>query len=353
MVFFTGVLQERPPPKQELAGATIGPSPKGALGFSTSPRFRWEAEAPPSQSDHSDLARREPPPPIDLQPGHRLRPNRYLQRNPVLRLLTIPLTTLATATVTALVELGNWVRLLTGTAGEMKDRVFIGRSPLSLPQLFDQADRVGWGSVPLVSLVSFFLGLTMALLTGYELEKFGTERLVPGLVAVSFSRELGPLLTGIMVAARIGAAFTAELGTMTVAEEIEAIEAMGIGPLRFLIAPRLLSVGLLMPCLAVISNLSALAGGFLVSKNTLHISFPYYAQMVQENLLVRDIISGSIKSICFGIIIGVISCYKGLAVEGGAAGVGTSTTSSVVVAITAVIGFDSLFNICMTTLFER
>jgi phospholipid/cholesterol/gamma-HCH transport system permease protein len=253
----------------------------------------------------------------------------------------------------ALVELGNWVRLLVATAREMKDRVLLGRAPIGLSQLFEQADRVGWGSVPLVSLVSFFLGLTMALLTGYELEKFGTERLVPGLVAVSFSRELGPLLTGIMVAARVGAAFTAELGTMTVAEEIEAIEAMGLGPLRFLVAPRLLSVALLMPCLSVVSNLSALAGGFLVSRNTLHISFQYFAQTVQENLLVRDIVSGTIKSICFGVIIGVISCYKGLAVEGGAAGVGTSTTSSVVVAITTVIGFDSLFNICMTTIFER
>ena len=260
---------------------------------------------------------------------------------------------LAISTFQALVELGNWVRLLIATGGEMKDRLLAGRFPLGWSSLMGQADRVGWGSVPLVCLVSFFLGLTMALLTGYELEKFGTERLVPGLVAVSFTRELGPLLTGIMVAARIGAAFTAELGTMTVSEEIEAIEAMGLGPLRLLVAPRLLSVALLMPCLAVISSLSALAGAFLVSSHTLHISFPYFTQMVRENLLVRDIVSGTIKSVCFGAIIGVIACYKGLAVEGGAAGVGTSTTSSVVVAITTVIGFDSLFNICMTTLFEK
>src|ERR1700745_598851 len=97
-------------------------------------------------------------------------------------------------------------------------------------------------SKPLVLMVSFFLGLTMALLTGYQLEKFGVERLIPSLIAIAFTRELGPLITGIVLAARIGAAFTAELGTMQVAEEVEAIEAMGIGPLRFLVAPRLMAI---------------------------------------------------------------------------------------------------------------
>ena len=107
-------------------------------------------------------------------------------------------------------------------------------------------------------MVSFFLGLTMALLTGYQLQRFGTERLVPGLVAIAFTRELGPLLTGIMLAARIGAAFTAELGTMQVSEEVEAIEAMGISPLRFLVAPRMLALFALMPCLSVVSSVAAI-----------------------------------------------------------------------------------------------
>src|SRR6266545_2716468 len=109
-------------------------------------------------------------------------------------------------------------------------------------QFFPAHQRAGVDSVPLVGLVSFFLGLTMALLTGYQLQRFGTERLIPGLVAIGFTRELGPLLTGIMLAARIGAAFTAELGTMQVSEEVEAIESMGIGPLRFLVAPRMLAL---------------------------------------------------------------------------------------------------------------
>ena len=110
-------------------------------------------------------------------------------------------------------------------------------------------------------MVSFFLGLTMALLTGYELRPFGMERLVPELVAVAFCRELGPLMTGIVLAARIGAAYTAELGTMTVSEEVEAIDAMGIGPLRFLVGPRLVRPSSCFhPCLVVISNVAALVG---------------------------------------------------------------------------------------------
>jgi len=102
----------------------------------------------------------------------------------------------------------------------MGDNIMRGRFPFRMATFFEQTDRAGVGSIPLVSMVSFFLGLTMALLTGYQLQAFGTERLVPGLVAIGFSRELGPLITGIMVAARIGAAYTAELGTMTVAEEV-------------------------------------------------------------------------------------------------------------------------------------
>ena len=114
-------------------------------------------------------------------------------------------------------------------------------------------------------MVSFFLGLTMALLTGYQLEKFGTERLVPTVISIAFTRELGPLLTGIVLAARIGAAYTAELGTMQVSEEVEAIEAMGIGPLRFLVAPRLVAIASLMPCLSVLSVVAALIGSALIS----------------------------------------------------------------------------------------
>jgi phospholipid/cholesterol/gamma-HCH transport system permease protein len=191
----------------------------------------------------------------------------------------------------------------------------------------------------------------MALLTGYQLQRFGTERLVPGLVAIAFTRELGPLLTGIMLAARIGAAFTAELGTMKVSEEVEAIEAMGISPLRFLVAPRMLALFSLMPCLSVVSSVAAIIATAFISYAYFNIATAYYSELVLNALLIRDIITGIMKSFLFGTLIGAIACYRGLNVKGGAAGVGNSTTSSVVTAITTVIGFDTLFNVVYTVFF--
>jgi phospholipid/cholesterol/gamma-HCH transport system permease protein len=190
-------------------------------------------------------------------------------------------------------HLSSIVWMLIDTVHEMGDQIVRGRAPFRWSIFFEQTDRAGVGSIPIVSMVSFFLGLTMALLTGYQLATFGQERLVPGLVAISFTRELGPLITGIMVAARIGAAYTAELGTMTVAEEVEAIEAMGIGPLRFLVSPRVFSIFLLMPCLVVVSNLAALAGAAFISTYQFEMSLPYFWQNVFDSLLVRDIVAGA------------------------------------------------------------
>src|SRR6476620_10585701 len=162
-------------------------------------------------------------------------------------------------------ELGSVFWFIVNTFQETMERVQQGRAPFRAASFFRESVRAGVDSVPLVGLVCFFLGLTMALLTGYQLQRFGTERLIPGLVAIAFTRELGPLLTGIMVAARIGAAFTAELGTMQVNEEVEAVEAMGIGPLRFLAAPRMLAIFALMPCLSVASSVAAVVATALIS----------------------------------------------------------------------------------------
>jgi phospholipid/cholesterol/gamma-HCH transport system permease protein len=248
-------------------------------------------------------------------------------------------------------EVGSVFWLIANTFEETFERIQRGRVPFSAASFFRHTERVGVDSVPLVGLVSFFLGLTMALLTGYQLQRFGTERLIPGLVAIAFTRELGPLLTGIMIAARIGAAFTAELGTMQVSEEVEAIEAMGIGPLRFLVAPRMLALVLLMPCLSTVSNMAAIFASSLVCKAFFSIAFPYFFDLVKDSLLIRDIITGILKSFLFGLLIAAIACYRGLTVKGGAAGVGASTTSSVVTAITAVIGFDTLYNVIYTTFY--
>src|ERR1700688_856560 len=238
-------------------------------------------------------------------------------------------------------EVGSLFWFIAHTFDEAIDRIQRGRVPFHAASFFRHTERAGVDSVPLVGLVSFFLGLTMALLTGYQLQRFGTERLIPGLVAISFTRELGPLITGIMLAARIGAAFTAELGTMKVNEEVEAIEAMGIGPLRFLVAPRVVALFFLMPCLSTISNLAAIFASSLICYAYFSIASVYFLDLVKDALLIRDIITGVMKSLMFGLLIATIACYRGLTVKGGAAGVGTSTTSSVVTAITTVIAFDT------------
>jgi phospholipid/cholesterol/gamma-HCH transport system permease protein len=248
-------------------------------------------------------------------------------------------------------EVGSMFWFIISTVDETFERLREGRVPFRASSFFRHAERAGVDSVPLVGLVSFFLGLTMALLTGYQLQRFGTERLIPGLVAIGFTRELGPLITGIMLAARIGAAFTAELGTMTVSEEVEAIEAMGIGPLRFLVAPRMLALFLLMPCLSTISNISAVLATSLISKAYFSIAFPYFVDLVRDALLIRDLITGVLKSLLFGVLIAAIACYRGLSVKGGAAGVGNATTSSVVTAITVVIGVDTLYNVVYVNFF--
>lgn len=250
-----------------------------------------------------------------------------------------------------LAELGSMFWFVVDTFSETMDNVRQGRRPFRATSFFRHAQRAGVDSVPLVGLVSFFLGLTMALLTGYQLERFGTERLIPGLVAISFTRELGPLITGIMLAARIGAAFTAELGTMKVNEEVEAIEAMGIGPLRFLVAPRVLALFCLMPCLSTVANLAAIFASSLISYAYFSIAWVYFIDLVKDALLIRDIITGILKSFMFGLLIATIACYRGLTVKGGAAGVGISTTSSVVTAITTVIGFDTVYNVVYVVFF--
>lgn len=230
------------------------------------------------------------------------------------------------------------------TVVEMVVRVKRGRPPFRAATFFLQTQKAGVGALFLIIQVAFFLGATTALLTGYQLEPYGTVHLVPGLVAVSFTRELGALITGIVLAARTGAAFAAELSTMQISEEVDAIESMGIGPLRYLVAPRVCAIVAVMPCLVVVANASAMLGAALVAKTQLHMGTASFVDLAFRYLLLKDVTSGLIKSLLFGLIIGVISCYRGLTVQGGAAGVGRVTTGSVVASIGTVIAVDTLIN---------
>lgn len=201
---------------------------------------------------------------------------------------------------------------------------------------------VGVRSVAIVFFVDMFTGIVLAMQTAYQLEKMGATLYVASLVAVSLCRELSPVLTALVVAGRAGSAIAAELGTMKVTEQIEALDTMAINPVRFLAVPRLLALFFMLPGLTIMGNLSGIFGGYLVGTGSLHINSDLYMQTTFKYLELKDIYTGLIKAFVFGIIIAVISCYEGLNTRGGAEGVGRATTRSVVISFILIILADCI-----------
>lgn len=201
----------------------------------------------------------------------------------------------------------------------------------------------GFNALPIVSLISFFVGMVLAFQGAYQLEKFGAGYFVAALVGVSMTRELGPLITAIVVAGRSGSSFAAEIGTMKVSEEIDALEAMGLNSVKYLVVPKYLAMLVMMPCLTLVSDVAGILGGTLFGIVQLDQTFSMYTSATRDALVMRDISTGLIKSVIFGVIITKVGCYEGFGVKGGAEGVGRSTTSSVVVSIFLVILADLLF----------
>jgi phospholipid/cholesterol/gamma-HCH transport system permease protein len=219
---------------------------------------------------------------------------------------------------------------------------FKGR-PLKWRNAIHQMVLAGVDSIPIVAMISLFMGLVLALQGAYQLRQFGATFLLTALVGVSMTRELGPLLTAIIIAGRSGSAFAAELGTMKVSEEIDALEVMGLDRVRYLVVPKYLAMIIMMPCLTLFSDLSGIIGGGLFEKFQLDEGFRSFLYDNQEALHMRDIWTGLVKSIVFGLIITKVGCYEGFGVKGGAEGVGKATTSSVVVSIFLVIFADVIF----------
>ena len=211
-------------------------------------------------------------------------------------------------------------------------------------EIVKQMELTGVNSLSIVGFVSLFFGLTIAMLTSYQLEQVGSEMLLGGLIGVAFTRELGPLLTGIVVAARVGAAITAELGSMKVYEEIDALDTMAISPVRFLIVPRMIALVIMLPCLVIVSNFVGMIGGYIIGRFSIHINTSYYITLMLDAMELKDIYIGLFKSVFFAMIIGMISCYQGFIVRGGAEGVGKATTLSVVLSIQIIIIVDSFWN---------
>ncbi len=206
-----------------------------------------------------------------------------------------------------------------------------------------QMALAGVNALPVVCLIAFFIGLIMAMQSGQEMKKFGAMRFVVDLVAVSITRELGPLMTAIIVIGRSGSAFAAELGTMKVSEEVDALVTMGLNPINFLLVPKFVAMMIMMPCLTTIADLLGILGGAAFAFSAMGMGLQTYLLATSEALVMRDIVSGLIKSIVFGMVIVQIGCYEGFTVAGGPEGVGRSTTASVVISIFSVIVVDVVF----------
>jgi len=216
------------------------------------------------------------------------------------------------------------------------------RSGVKPGQVFQQMVRMGVEALPMASLTSFSIGLTLAMQASHELSKLGANVYVPNLVSLSLLRELGPLLIGVIVIGRSGSAVTAELGTMRVSEEIEALEVMAINPVRFLVVPRFLAMLIMLPVLTVFGNYVGMVGGWAICHFALDMNTAAYVLRSIEAARVGDLYSGLCKSVVFAWLIITIACHVGLRVEGGAEGVGVATTRSVVYSLLAILVANAL-----------
>lgn len=225
--------------------------------------------------------------------------------------------------------------------------------PLRLQRAFSQAMDVGVRALPILSLITFFIGLILALQAAYELRRFGAIEYVSTAVAVSMTRELGPLITAIVVIGRSGSAFAAEIGTMKVTEEIDALETMAISPVQFLVTPKFLAMIMMLPCLTIWANTLGILGGSLFGVGQAGFTLRRYIAASIDSLFLRDIVSGLIKSVMFGITITAVGCLEGLSTGAGAEQVGRSTTRAVVMSIFLVVVVDLVFTVLFFFLSEH
>jgi phospholipid/cholesterol/gamma-HCH transport system permease protein len=246
------------------------------------------------------------------------------------------------ATLDGLAYVGSLARLgAYATVAALKD-MFSPRR-LAYGRAVHQATAVGIGALPILSLISFFIGTILALQAAYELRKFGALQFVASAVAISVSRELGPLMTAILVIGRSGSSFAAELGTMKVNEEIDAMETMALNPIRFLVAPKLFAMLLMMPCLTIWADFMGVVGGSVFGMIAAGFTFKTYIIATMDALVLRDVMTGLVKSLMFAIVITTVGCQEGLRTGLGAEEVGRSTTAAVVKAIFLVIMVDLVF----------
>jgi len=214
------------------------------------------------------------------------------------------------------------------------------RPPYRIHEIFKQMEFVGVNSLPVVLITGAFTGMVLAIQTYYGFRMFGGESLVGATVALSMARELGPAITALMVTGRAGSAMAAELGTMRVTEQIDALYTMSVNPVQYLIMPRVVAGIVMLPILTIVSDFIGIVGGYFVGVGLLDINSGIFMARIIEFVHLSDIVNGLIKSAVFGLILSLVGCYKGFNTSGGAAGVGRATTQAVVISSVSILISD-------------
>lgn len=212
--------------------------------------------------------------------------------------------------------------------------------PLPLREVIRQIEVMGIGSLNLAAVIALFTGMVMALQTGYSLALFGAKLYIGEVVALSLVRELGPVLTSLMVGGRVGSGITAELGSMTVSEQVDALRSLGADPIRRLVVPRIWALLVALPLLVVLANATGVLGGMVIASWELDVSPGFYLAHAIRMLTIGDYVSGLVKTFVFSFAIGLIACHNGLEAHGGADGVGRATTDTVVAIAITVLALD-------------
>ncbi len=219
---------------------------------------------------------------------------------------------------------------------------YIGTLPRQFPRFIEQCYLIGYTTMPIVAILSFFIGSVLALQAGYSMENVGTQQLIGSLVGLSMARELGPVMVAILLAGRVGSAITAELASMKVYQEIDALETMNIPPARMLVMPRLAAVLVMMPVLTIIGDLVGWYGGAFSAKVTDFISIEpeTYFTVLRQYTKFKDVLNGLIKAEIFGFAVVLVCCNIGLNTRGGPREIGASVTRAVVVSLILILVFD-------------
>lgn len=215
------------------------------------------------------------------------------------------------------------------------------RKPINMKSSFEQMVFMGIESILIVIFVCYFTGVVLAMQSAPQLAQMQATLYVSSLVTISVCRELGPVLTALVIAGRIGAAITAEIGSMKVNEQLEALEVMAISPVRYLVVPKVIALFIMLPILTVIGDIAGILGGFTIGVTSLKINAALYMQIALKYLTLKDIFTGLSKPFIFAIIITLVGAYQGLSTKGGAVGVGRATTVSVVSSFILIIIADA------------